>query len=170
MRVREAKVSDARGIAFVHVESWKTTYKNILPKEFLMNLSFKSRELYWETSIPEGNVFVAENDEGKIVGFASCGKERSGNYKVYKGELTAIYILKEFQGKGLGKQLMKSVIKGIEKLGFNTMLVLVLEDNNSKLFYEAMGSKKIGEVEVEIAGKKLNELIYGWNNINNIFD
>ena len=36
------------------------------------------------------------------------------------------------------------------------MLVLVLEDNNSRLFYEALGGKEIDKVEVEIAGKKLN--------------
>lgn len=92
MRIREAKVSDATGIAFVHVESWKTTYRNILPKEFLTNLSFKRREQFWEKSIPEGHVFVAENDEGQIVGFASGGRERSGKYEGYKGELTSIYI------------------------------------------------------------------------------
>lgn len=168
MRVREAKISDATGIALVHVESWRTTYKSILPKEFLMNLSYKRREQFWETSIPEGNVFVAENDEGKIVGFASGGIERGGKYEGYKGELTSIYILKEYQGRGIGKQLLKAVIKGIVKLGINTMLVLVLEDNNSKLFYEATGGKKIGEVEIEIAGKKLNELVYGWDNITDI--
>lgn len=168
MRVREAKISDATGIALVHVESWRTTYKSILPKEFLMNLSYKRREQFWETSIPEGNVFVAENDEGKIVGFASGGIERGGKYEGYKGELTSIYILKEYQGRGIGKQLLKAVIKGIVKLGINTMLVLVLEDNNSNLFYEATGGKKIGEVEIEIAGKKLNELVYGWDNITDI--
>lgn len=63
---------------------------------------------------------------------------------------------------------MKAVIKGIVKLGINTNLVLVLEDNNSNLFYEATGGKKIGEVEIEIAGKKLNELVYGWDNITDI--
>lgn len=152
----------------MHVESWRTTYKSILPKEFLMNLSYKRREQFWETSIPEGNVFVAENDEGKIVGFASGGIERGGKYEGYKGELTSIYILKEYQGRGIGKQLLKAVIKGIVKLGINTMLVLVLEDNNSNLFYEATGGKKIGEVEIEIARKKLNELVYGWDNITDI--
>lgn len=44
MIVREAKVSDATGIALVYVESWRTTYKNILPSNFLMNLSYKRRE------------------------------------------------------------------------------------------------------------------------------
>ena len=92
MKVRVANLSDANGIALVHVDSWRTTYRNILPEEFLMNLSYKRREQLWETNIPKNNVFVAENDEGKIIGFASGGKERNGKYKEYQGELSSIYI------------------------------------------------------------------------------
>lgn len=165
MKIRAAKLSDASGIAKVHVDSWRTTYKNIIPDQFLKNLSYQRREELWINNIPKGNVFVAENDEGKIVGFSSGGKERSGKYKEYQGELSSIYILKEFQGQGIGKALAKPVIEELEKLGVNTMLVFVLEDNNSKLFYEAMGGKIIDKIEVEIAGKKLNELVYGWDNI-----
>jgi L-amino acid N-acyltransferase YncA len=168
MNVREANIADANGIAKVHVDSWRTTYENIIPDEFLKNLSYERREQLWTNNIPKGNVFVAENDEGKIVGFSSGGKERSGKYKEYQGELSSIYILKEYQGQGIGKLLAKPVIKEIEKLGINTMLVLVLEDNNSRLFYEALGGKIIDKVEVEIAGKKLSELVYGWDNIRNI--
>jgi hypothetical protein len=29
-----------------------------------------------------------------------------------------------------------------------------------------MGGKAIDKVEIEIAGKKLKELVYGWDNIN----
>ncbi|WP_342601040.1 GNAT family N-acetyltransferase [Psychrobacillus sp. FSL H8-0483] len=170
MKVREAKLSDANGIALVHVDSWRITYRSILPNEYLMNLSYKRREQFWEANIPNGNVFVAENDEGKIVGFASGGKERSGKYKEYEGELSSIYILKEYQGQGIGKLLVKSVIKEIQNSGISTMLVLVLEDNNSRWFYEAIGGKQINKVIVEIAGKKINELVYGWDNIGNIFD
>ncbi|MBM7583943.1 L-amino acid N-acyltransferase YncA [Bacillus pakistanensis] len=167
MKIRAAKLSDASGIAKVHVDSWRTTYRNIIPDEFLNNLSYQRREELWSSNIPKGNVFVAENNEGKIVGFSSGGKERSGKYKEYQGELSSIYILKEFQGQGIGKSLAKPVIKELEKLGINTMLVFVLEDNNSRLFYEAMGGKIIDKIEVEIAGKKLNELVYGWDNISN---
>jgi L-amino acid N-acyltransferase YncA len=168
MNVREANIADANGIAKVHVDSWRTTYENIIPDEFLKNLSYERREQLWTNNIPKGNVFVAENDEGKIVGFSSGGKERSGKYKEYHGELSSIYILKEYQGQGIGKPLVKPVIKEIEKLGMNTMLVIVLEDNNSRLFYEALGGKIIDKVKVEIASKKLNELVYGWDNIRNI--
>lgn len=165
MRIRAARLSDAGGIAKVHVDSWRTTYKNIIPEEFLENLSYQSREELWINIIPKGIVFVAENDEGQIVGFSSGGKERSGEYKEFQGELTSIYILKEFQGQGIGKALVQSVTKELGKSGMNTMLVFVLADNNSTLFYEAMGGKVIDKIEVEIAGKKLNELVYGWDTI-----
>ncbi|EWG12883.1 GNAT family N-acetyltransferase [Cytobacillus firmus] len=168
MKIRTAKLSDAGGIAKVHVDSWRTTYKNIIPEEFLENLSYQSREELWINIIPKGIVFVAENDEGQIVGFSSGGKERSGDYKEYQGELSSIYILKEFQGQGIGKALVKSVIKELGKSGMNTMLVFVLADNNSALFYEAMGGKIIDKIEVEIAGKKLNELVYGWDTIDTL--
>ncbi len=111
---------------------------------------------------------MAENDEGQIVGFSSGGKERSGEYKEFQGELTSIYILKEFQGQGIGKALVQSVTKELGKSGMNTMLVFVLADNNSTLFYEAMGGKVIDKIEVEIAGKKLNELVYGWDTIDTL--
>ncbi|MBG9587502.1 GNAT family N-acetyltransferase [Cytobacillus firmus] len=168
MKIRAAKLSDAGGIAKVHVDSWRTTYKNIIPEEFLENLSYQSREELWINIIPKGIVFVAENDEGQIVGFSSGGKERSGDYKEYQGELSSIYILKDFQGQGIGKALVKSVTKELGKSGMNTMLVFVLADNNSTLFYEAMGGKVIDKIEVKIAGKKLYELVYGWDTIDTL--
>lgn len=48
------------------------------------------------------------------------------------------------------------------------MLVLVLKDNISRLFYESLGGKKIDTVEVEISGGKFSELVYGWKYIRNI--
>ncbi|ATP41027.1 GNAT family N-acetyltransferase [Solibacillus sp. R5-41] len=169
MNIRKAVLSDAKGIAKVHVDCWKTTYKNIISDQYLNKLTYESREQLWENNIPNGGVFVAENKEGEIVGFSSGGIERSGNYKGFEGELYAIYILKEYQGNGIGKALVKPIIKEITELGLNSMLVLVLEDNISRLFYESLGGKKIDTVEVEISEKKLSELVYGWEDIRNIF-
>ncbi|MBU8915202.1 GNAT family N-acetyltransferase [Bacillus sp. FJAT-29953] len=169
MKIRKAVLADAKGIAKVHVDSWKTTYANIVPDEYLNNLIFESREQLWVDNIPNGGVYVAENDEGEIVGFSSGGKERSGKYSGFDGELYAIYILKEYQGKGIGSALVKPIIDEIKALGIHSMLVLVLKDNSSRLFYEALGGKKIDKIEVEIAGRKLSELVYGWEDIRNIF-
>jgi len=35
MNIRKANSNDALGVAKVQVDSWKTTYKNIVPNEYL---------------------------------------------------------------------------------------------------------------------------------------
>ncbi|MEH7225340.1 GNAT family N-acetyltransferase [Bacillus sp. JJ1566] len=170
MKIRKAILSDAKGIAKVHVDSWRTTYSGVVPDEYLQQLNYESREKMWERGIPNGHIFVAENDLEEIVGFACGGKERSGNYENYQGELYAIYILREYQGQGLGKKLVVPVVKQLLDKEINTMLVLVLEENKSCLFYEALGARKLDTVEVEIGGKKLKEAVYGWDNLKASFN
>ena len=169
VKIRKAILRDAKEIDKVHVDSWKTTYANIVSDEYLSELSYESREKMWTDAIPYGGVYVAESNEGTIVGFSKGGKERSGKYNGYEGELYAIYILKEYQGKGIGKTLVRPVIEELKCMGLNSMLVLVLNDNISRQFYESLGGRKIDTVEVEIGGKKLPELVYGWEDIRNIF-
>lgn len=170
VKIRTAVLQDAKGIARVHVDSWKSTYKGIVPDEFLEQLSYDSREKLWKSAIPNGNVFVAENENGEIVGFSTGGKERSGNYDDYEGELYAIYLLKEYQGKGLGKKLVTPVVELLKNEKINTMVVLVLEENSSCLFYEAVGARKIETIEIEMAGKKLKEAVYGWDDLQTVFN
>ena len=165
IHIRKAVPSDAQGIAKVHVESWKSTYINIVPENFLNNLSYEKREDYWLSVIPNGGVYVAEDENNQIIGFASGGKERSGNYSNYNGEIYAIYILKEYQGRGIGKLLLEPIINDLTTQGIFTMLVLALEDNPSRHFYEKLGAKKIDNIIVEIGGVQLNELVYGWDDI-----
>lgn len=132
-------------------------------------LTYESREQRWKNNFPNGGIYVAENHEGEIVGFSCGGKERSSKYNGFDGELYAIYILKEYQRHGIGQALVKPIIDELKRTGLNSMLVLVLKDNISRLFYEAFGGKKIDTIEVEIGGKKLSELVYGWEDISNIF-
>lgn len=42
--IREATLSDACGIAKVHVDTWRTAYKGIINDEFLNELSYDKRE------------------------------------------------------------------------------------------------------------------------------
>ena len=44
MKIRKASFSDAKEIANIHVNSWKTTYKGIIPDEFSHNLSYEKRK------------------------------------------------------------------------------------------------------------------------------
>lgn len=47
MQIRKATLQDAEAIARVHVDSWKTTYKGIIPDNVLNNLSYTQRTEQW---------------------------------------------------------------------------------------------------------------------------
>jgi L-amino acid N-acyltransferase YncA len=166
MNIRKAVLLDVNGIAKVHVDCWKSTYANIVPNEYISKLTYEKREKLWEQVIQNGNVFVAEDENGQIVGFADGGKERTGDYKEYPGEMYSIYILKSFQNRGIGKRLMKAVVNELLKQDIYSMLVWVLKDNNSRNFYEQMGGKVVASKTVDFSGKKLIELAFGWVDIN----
>lgn len=168
MKIRQAKQTDAKGIAKVQVDSWETTYKDIVPDEYLSNMTYEAREEKWKDIIPQTTVFIAETNDGEVVGFAGGGKERTGKYPDFEGELYAIYILEEYQGKGIGRLLVEAVVEDLKQKKIFSMTVQVLAENNSRLFYESLGAEKIGTDELEISGKQLDSLIYGWKNINTI--
>ncbi|MFB7138491.1 GNAT family N-acetyltransferase [Gottfriedia sp. NPDC056225] len=169
MNIRNATLTDATGIAKVHVASWKTTYKNIMPDAFLQKLSYDQRIDSWIKNITKERhyVFVAENGNGEIIGFADCGK-REENQVDDSGDLTSIYLLEEYQGTGIGKQLMEQLFNQFEKLGFNRVFVEVLEDNKTRFFYEYYGAELLKSEKITIAGKDLNLLTYEWNNIKKV--
>lgn len=167
--IRKATMSDAKGIAKVHVDSWKTTYRNIIPNEFLEKLSYEQREKLWNHNLSkEGDyVVVAENDGGEIIGFADCGK-RERNQVDHSGDLTSIYLLEEYQGKGVGKQLMKQLFLQFQKWGYNRVFVEVLEDNKTRYFYEYYGAELLKTDKITFSGTELKLLTYEWRNVNQV--
>jgi GNAT superfamily N-acetyltransferase len=166
IRIRQAVDSDARGIARVHVDSWRSTYAGILPAEHLAALDYDRREANWRPIIADRrqNVFVAEDQRGRIVGFASGGPERNGN-TVYPGELYAIYLIESCQGQGLGRRLVAKLAEWFLSRGWQSMLLWVLGDNPSRRFYEALGGVRIKQATVAIGGTELVEIAYGWSDI-----
>lgn len=168
MKIRRAQPTDARGIARVHVDSWRTTYRGILDDEYLDSLDYESREERWKRNIDShAIIYVAENGDGQIVGFAIGGKEATGQMD-YDGELYAIYLLQEVQGQGIGKQLTSAVMKELKQQGISSMIVWVLADNPSRRFYEALGGHYVASKPITIGKQTLEEVSYGWKLIPNI--
>ncbi len=106
--VRPADVDDAAAIARVHVESWRTTYRGLLPDDFLDSLSQGRYLERWLRSLGDDatRVYVAE-DAHEVVAFASGGRERAGE-DGYSGELYAIYVLEGAQRQGHGMGLVRA--------------------------------------------------------------
>jgi ribosomal protein S18 acetylase RimI-like enzyme len=166
--IREAHTDDIAGIAKVHVDSWQTTYAGLAPDEYLANMTYSSHEKWWMynlTNNSEGSfTYIAEDDSGQIIGFVSGGPERTDD-TIYKGELYAIYILKAYQGQGIGRLLIETLVKRLLKDNMKTMLLSVLAHNPACRFYEALGGNLVRTAQFEIGGLMLDEVAYGWMDI-----
>jgi GNAT superfamily N-acetyltransferase len=167
MIIREATIEDAPGIARVHVDSWRTTYKGLVPQHILDELSYEEREQLWRRALSPGSrafVYVAEDESGRVVGFASGGPagEDAPNHA---GELYAIYLLQEHQGRGTGRRLFEAVVRELVNRDLNSMAIWVLAENPACGFYEAMGGRKVYERQEEFRGVVLEETGYGWDDI-----
>jgi L-amino acid N-acyltransferase YncA len=165
-RVRLAVPADADAIARVHVASWRTTYRGLMPDEVLDSLSVERRRDWWQGVIenPEQIEVAVAEESGQVVGFASYGAERADD-PVYRGELDAIYLLKDHQRKGWGRSLVAAAVRGLLKRGLSGMLVWVLSDNPACSFYENLGGVYLRRKPLEISGVSLQESAYGWIDI-----
>ncbi len=165
--VRAATPADAESIAVVHVNSWRTTYGELLPADYLAGLSVESRATRWHDSLIQldrpMDVFVALDGE-QIVGFISGGPERSG-HPLYKSELYAIYLLASYQGQGIGRRLTGALAERLLTRGFITLLLWVLQGNPAVRFYEALGGIRVGEKLIEIGDTTLTEWAYGYDDL-----
>jgi 3-deoxy-manno-octulosonate cytidylyltransferase (CMP-KDO synthetase) len=163
---RQADTNDALGIAKVHVESWHKSFAGIVPQEFLDNLTVEAREKAFKERFGEAKykMFVAENAKDGIVGFADFGKARKSGFE-FEAELYAIYILSEFQGKGIGENLFRLCQKEMIAEGFNSMYLMALKVSPYKSFYEKMGGQVVSQGNDFSVLPKNETLVYGWKNL-----
>lgn len=178
MNFRLAAIDDVPGIVKVRVDTWRTAYKHIFPADFLKNMSYEDKEGRWRQIFtnPERDIFfyIAETDAKEIVGFALGGLEQYDltlnipAIKKYVGEIMAMYVLKEYQQRGIGLKLVKKVVERLLENNINSMIIWVLKDNPNWKFYEILGGKYIGQKMFEKEGVDYVEIAYGWDDIRQI--
>lgn len=172
MKIRKANKSDIEGIAKVHFAAMQTTYRGLMPDDFLASRTLEERIAKWnETFESDYEIFFVAEDEGNIVGFCGGAKnEHEGTKDKYKYELKKIYILKEFQSQGLGKMLVKEFVSQIKEMGYNSLLLWVLTTNPYRKFYDKLGGKVVAEKEFRPGEHILPGEGYGWDDLNKLGD
>ncbi|WP_245937432.1 GNAT family N-acetyltransferase [Saliterribacillus persicus] len=171
-KIRAATKEDKVAIAEVHVQSWKATYQDLINEQDISNTTVDHRITLWETvlSLPKERqpVFVMEV-AGQIIGFISGGSERTKRFGI-DGEIYAIYLLPEFQQKGMGRELLRTFAEEMDKLGYRSLLVWVLTQNPSNQFYIKYGAEKIEEEATTIGEGTYQETAYGFKDIRKLLN
>ena len=121
MIIREATIADVPAIARVHVESSQSSYRGILPDNFLDALPSANREELWRQNLTDPRygktTFAVVAEETSVVAFANGGPERKGD-GLYDAEIYAIYLLKSQQRCGLGRKMMQTLARSLSNANF----------------------------------------------------
>ena len=143
---------EIEGKSLVHWQTWREAYDDLLPEEFQETMTL-DRCRFLSQKYPE-NTLIAM-DGKKVVGFISYGNFRDEAIQV--GEIIALYVLKDYYGKGVSKQLMHAAFVALDQ--FSEIYLWVLKDNKRAIaFYQKMGFSFDGQEKILKLGKPVKEL------------
>ena len=163
----EPMLADVEEMARVHVQCWQESYVDLLPDEFLKNLSIDEKLGQWRKTVPDPQVFTrVAREAGRIVGFVSCGPAREDAAKGADGEIFAIYILKAYHGRKIGRSLIAAAARfWLSKGGRNLFVLSIAGNNQAAAFYEALGGVQVYEGSFQIAGIRIADKGHRFNNL-----
>lgn len=149
VEIRSASLSDAEGIARVHVQAWHKTYTGLLPQAELDRRTVPTLTERWQRilapDLGHGTTHVAVVD-GEIVGFVNHGRPRDAVGAFADVELYALYLLAAWHGRGYGRAMMQAAYTAARAAGAKSLGLWVLAGNAlGRRFYDACGGIPVTE-------------------------
>ena len=143
---------EIEGKSLVHWQTWREAYDDLLPADFQETMTLEKCR-FFSQKYPE-NTLIAM-DGKKVVGFISYGNFR--DEAIQAGEIIALYVLKDYYGKGVSEQLMHAAFVALDQ--FSEIYLWVLKDNKRAIaFYQKMGFTFDGQEQILKLGKPVKEL------------
>ena len=163
MKIRKATPKDSVALAKIHIDSWRSAYKGLVPDAHLNKLDYEVRAQRFRAALSQNkeDTYVVEHYD-QLLGFLTLGACRDNDLdKAKTGEIWGIYLAPEFYRKGIGSQLYQFGEKLLKERGFTSIVLWVFAGNNSaRRFYEAMGFETDGASTTLNPGKLLKAVRY----------
>ena len=131
-------VAEARGQAYVHYHAWQETYPGLVDRSYLDRMTLETSERYAVEAFEKGycSTLVAK-DGDRVIGFAGYGPYR-GTDLTDAGEVFAIYVLRDYYDRGVGRALMERALAALA--AYRRVCVWVLRGNERAIrFYGRCG-------------------------------
>jgi ribosomal protein S18 acetylase RimI-like enzyme len=177
--IERATERAAAGIAKVYVDAWRSAYAAVLPHRMLLSMSYERQTREWSWVIrnraERQPVIVATEADQGVVGFTSFGASRvgdrpagghfAGRGNATVGEIYTLYVLPEFQERGIGRRLLAAAFATMMDQEYSCSFLWVLRDNPSRYFYERVGGEAVAERQERLWGATVDEVCYGWRDL-----
>jgi ribosomal protein S18 acetylase RimI-like enzyme len=153
--LREATIADLRPLAELHVRTFNETHVG----PFGSGPSYSTREWQWREKLSESDatnfVLVLETATKELVGFIWCHPTKD-NPK-WAARLNKIYLLREYQRRGLGKRMVAAAVDRLLEHGLTSMALFTEVDNEQACnFYEQLDGERQLNERGDFGG------MYGW--------
>lgn len=159
--LREATIDDLRPLAELHVRTFNDTHVG----PFGSGPTYETREWQWREKLLETDdtnfVLVLETPAHQLVGFIWC--HPTSDNPSWAARLNKIYLLREYQRRGLGKRLVAAAVERLLKHNLTSIALFTEVGNRAACnFYDQLG----GERQLDERGKFGG--MYGWSDLNRL--
>ena len=163
MLLRPAEPADALAVARLHVRSWQSAYRGLMPDDYLAQLRPEDRAQRYNFAHVDPlqpHTIVALTGT-TIHGFATTMPARDSDLFGY-GELAALYVDPDYWNQGFGLALITAARAHLVTQEFRNAILWVLEGNSrAEHFYRKDRWKPDGQSrKIEIWGIEVNESRY----------
>ena len=132
----KANKEDCYKLSRIKKEVWNTTYKGIYSDNELINYDYKKHEQKFIDGLD--GLYLIKSD-GNVIGYF-CFSSPKYPYKDYNYCLNSLYILKEYQGNGIGKKVFEFIMNFCKENKIKEFFTSANKYNtNAYLFYLKMG-------------------------------
>lgn len=164
--------TDADDLARVHVQSWRETYKGLLPDAYLARMSEPAHvRRFGQMLMKPGpdDVTLVAADRWGLVGYVQGGPSR--RRVADEAEVATIYLLRAAQNRGLGARLLADAARALAARGAKSLVISVLRDNSAaRGFYEHLGGEaEPARLEPGPGGGSYYEVAYRWAEIGRLY-
>jgi GNAT superfamily N-acetyltransferase len=137
-------------------------------------MSYEQQARQWSSIVRDHtqSVIVASEAADGVVGFVGFGPARvrdrpatgpfAGEAEAKVAEVYTLYVLPDFQERGIGRQLLAAVFATLVEKRCTCCFLWALRDNHARYFYERVGGKLVAERRESQWGRRTDQVCYGW--------
>lgn len=143
----------------------------LAPPSAFEALDANHRLRYWTAKLadddPHQHVAIAEIGS-QVVGIGAVRRPSDPIFGSH-AEIKNLYVMPDYQGQGMGTRILKDLAAHAEAAGYRSVALSVVKGNERAAgFYEALRAKKIGEFRDPGPIWRSDNVVYGWDEIDQL--